>query len=203
MQKIQTIEALKQIALLDLPGLTGVTDFPLNMHDIVRQLPVTFKQDTRDIHCVRELSGKLYLNSDKVPVIWVNPFDSQNYQRHTLAHLVSHLMLHLLPTLDDPDAEKEFHETKYTLRMDARQKPQEYQANYQARLLLVTNEALLEAVRARIEDYRSAKGSDDKLPVVILVDELRDYFGVSQEIIESRLVTSGLIPDLHDKTRQK
>lgn len=194
MPKIQSLETLKNIAPSALPAAVGVTGFPLNMHEVVRQMPVVFKQNTCDVQCVRELSGKIYLNSERMPVVWLNPFDRQNYQRHTLAHMLSHLLLEIIPNLDNPDADLEFHETKLTLRMDARQDPKEYKANFQARLMLVPDTALIDVTRQLIDDYRTAKGEDAKLPVAILVDELIGHFGVSKEIIESRLATAGLIP---------
>ena len=167
----------------------GFTKPPIDPNLIAKRinLDVSHDVDFQKMH----YSGEIYLDGNK-PKVWINPLDADNRQRFTLAHEIGHLCNDILPFIEHGKGEDHFTDGKVELRRDGRQKKCEYRANdFAARLLMPEHLVIQEA--KELVDKKTASIFRSKISRVDMVDTMASRFNVSNQAMEIRLVSLGII----------
>lgn len=169
----------------------GIDRAPVDVFSIVERLPVKI-DDSFDFAEKVDLSGEISLDSDRYPVIWVNPFDSSNRKRFTMAHEIGHLVNDIIPNLDKVGIDDQFLDKAMNLKRDGRQDPKEYAANEFAAQLLMPKKFIIRETQEIINNFKKTKGKAAKLPISLLIEELANKFIVSEQAMEIRLKRIGI-----------
>lgn len=159
----------------------NISSIPIDPFDIARKMGIEISQSVN----IDKLSydGEIYLNSLHRPVVWINPTDSVNRQKFTMAHEIGHLVYDVLPDLDNFKPIKDDYKS---LRRDGSQNSMERRANDFAAKLLMPKNLIIEIGQDLIEKEKIE--TKDRIIV-----RLSQAFQVSQEAMKWRLVNLGLI----------
>ena len=161
---------------------------PINVDWIVTLLGVELNENIN----FDEIStaGSVSIGSQNA-VIWINPVENSYppRRRFTIAHEIGHLILHM-----DPKAGvREFVDTKKTLnRRDSYWDLKEYEANNFAAQLLMPIELINEHGKRIIGTYKK-RWNEEKMPILIFIEEMADLFEVSEPAMKYRLKNIGSI----------
>ncbi len=191
MNTVLSNEEINKISASELLEKLGVECAPVDVFSIVERLPVKI-DDSFDFSEKLDLSGEIKLDRDRNPVIWINPIDSSNRKRFTMAHEIGHLVNDIIPNLARVGVDDEFHDGAMNLKRDGRQNPKEYAANEFAAQLLMPKKFILKEAKEIIKDFKKNKGEKAKLPISILIYELARKFIVSEKAMEVRLKRIGI-----------
>jgi len=131
-------------------------------------------------------SGHIKKDEDGGITIWINPLDSDNRQRFTLAHELGHYFLHILR-----GDQSEFSDTPMEFRRDGQSHKEEVEANkFAARLLMPSCDIYAEVAHLVEPDE---DGISPYLSEETLVRELSKTFRVSEMAMQIRLRSLGYL----------
>ena len=161
---------------------------PINVDWIVTLLGVELNENIN----FDEIStaGSVSIGSQNA-VIWINPVENSYppRRRFTIAHEIGHLILHMDPKV----GVREFVDTKKTLnRRDSYWDLKEYEANNFAAQLLMPIELINEHGKRIIGTYKK-RWNEEKMPILIFIEEMADLFEVSEPAMKYRLKNIGSI----------
>lgn len=193
MKNIINITEVLNIEPYDLLLKVNITKAPVDVFSLAKSLPIQV-DTTIDSDDRASLSGEIFYDTktDKI-VIWINPLDSKNRQRFTMAHEIAHLVKDIVPNLGNVNKIKAFHDKPINLKRDGRQDPKEFRANEFAAQLLMPVDFVIEETKKAISDYKKQKGTNAKIPLDELVSTLSKIFEVSQQAMQIRLTRLGII----------
>jgi Zn-dependent peptidase ImmA (M78 family) len=159
-----------------------ITSVPIDPFVIAEKMGIKVSQeiDTDKL----SYDGEIYLNqTTHKPEIWINPTDSANRQKFTMAHEIGHLVYDVLPDINNFIPIKDNYKT---LRRDGTQNIMERRANDFAAKLLMPKELIVEIGQDLIEteNIKTKEG---------ITTRLAQKFKVSQEAMKWRLINLGLI----------
>ena len=172
----------KELSPYELLEKLKITTVPIDPFIIAETMGVDVKKDI--IIDKLTYDGEIYLNEKThKPEIWINPTNSTNRQKFTMAHEIGHLVYDLLTDIDNF---KPIHDNYKTLRRDGSQNPIERRANDYAAKLLMPKNLVLEIGQELIEKYNIQTKEE-------ITIKLAEEFEVSQDAMKWRLVNLGLI----------
>lgn len=177
----------EKITPTELLDKLNITEPPIDPFEIAKKIGITVKEnlDWDKLH----YEGEIYLNREGIPEIWINPTDSINRRRFTLAHELGHLVNDVLPHLDkfkDP-----IRDDYTTLRRGATYDLKEMVANKFAATLLMPQRMVFEIGNKIVQQYNEDKKA--KMPKDKLIKILAKKFEVSEQAMEYRLKNLGVI----------
>lgn len=176
---LQQFEKVSPDKLLQDLGLYTV---PVNVEEICHCLEVELSKKV-DIGSM-SYSGKISSDSNGIN-IWVNPLDSNNRHRFTIAHELGHLVHDIIPELGREN-DINFKDTPKTLKRDGRQAPEEYRANDFAAKLLMPEKLILERSKVVIKNIQKVT-NQAKVPRSAFISNMAKMFDVSEQAMEIRL----------------
>ena len=123
----------------------------------------------------------------------MNPIDSTNRQRFTMAHELAHLVNDIIPNIGSENENNKFHDTSTSLKRDGRQDPVEFRANEFAAQLLMPSDFISAEASKIINEYKSVHGEKAKIPKDDFIAQISDVFQVSNQAMKIRLTRLGII----------
>ena len=176
MKNRQLIEAKAEDLLQEL----GMTTTPVPVELVAQHLGARVHYQPFDSS---DVSGMLFREEGKPPIVGVNASNHPLRQRFTIAHEVAHLVLHPgKPLILDRQVRVNFRDATSSTATDE----QEIQANAFAAALLMPKFLVLDLLHHHLE--RDAQVSD-----VGIVERLAGDFQVSKQAMEYRLANLGLL----------
>ncbi len=191
MNKITELQSIKNIEPYNLLKTLGITQAPVDVFEIAKSIGANVDQ-SYDFEKL-SFSGEVFLNQDHKPVIWVNPIDSTNRQRFTMAHELAHLVNDIIPNIGKENENNKFHVTSNSLKRDGRQESIEFRANEFAAQLLMPAEFISVEASKIINTYKSIHGEKSKIPKDDFITQISEVFEVSNQAMTIRLTRLGII----------
>ncbi|CAH7234700.1 Peptidase_M78 domain-containing protein [Vibrio chagasii] len=176
---LQQFEKVTPDKLLQDLGLYAV---PVNVEEVCRRLDVELSKKVS--LSSMNYSGEISSDSNGIS-IWVNPLDSDNRRRFTIAHELGHLVHDIIPELGNDNSIK-YSDTQKTLKRDGRQAPEEYRANDFAAKLLMPEKLILERSKVVIKNIQGIT-KQAKVPRSAFIEGMAKMFSVSEQAMEIRL----------------
>jgi len=192
MNTLRELNNISGITASELLTTMGINNAPVDVFALAKSLPITV-DDAIDMVDRVNLSGEIKLDDDRKPVIWVNPLDTENRQRFTMAHEVAHLVNDIIPNLDRVGVDDEFHDSSMNLKRDGRQDPKEFAANEFAAQLLMPYDFIANETQEIIKNIKEQQGEKAKVSASILIFKLASKFEVSEQAMSIRLRRIGII----------
>ena len=192
MNNMTQLNDISKVTANKLLTTMGIVTAPVDVFALAESLPITV-DNSIDIDGRINLSGEIKLDNERNPLIWVNPLESKNRQRFTMAHEIGHLVNDVIPNLSQVGIDDEFHDGLMNLKRDGRQNPKEFAANEFAAQLLMPYKFIINEAEQIINNFKKAQGKNAKVSVHYLLSELAKKFEVSEQAMEIRLKRIGMI----------